>query len=1804
MSERRRRSLGSVALSVLVVAVLLASLFVVHPSTGVPSAATTSMAPLLNNTVETPPASWSTAPRATVPDQEPGLHVAGARDLGPATRGRLLIVVTFALQEPSELNEFLSQLSSPASPLYHHYLTASQFDQRYGGSSRPYSAATGFFDSFGVSDLQTSADHLTLTFEASPSQVASIFHTTIDSFEVAGLRYLAPTSSPTLPQPLASTILSVEGLSTYSAYLYHTNSQASVLHADSPARGAEVRTSAGYLPPAEVNGVQYEYAPDFQVGYDELGLFQDSGYPTNAVVATILWSGSNVDGTPVAPFDPSDVYAFYNETLPAGEPHSSVSGVPLDGAPAPGPSAGTDVTGANVENTLDLEMVGSTAPGASIYNVYGPDASQADLDSALSYILNPTNTPGLANVTVITNSWGGTDGNDSTWFQDLQEAQSRGISVLASTGDSGNDPSSSKWVGSDVEFPSSAAWDDFGVTAVGGTTVSMNSGLGLLSQVVWSISARDTEIGGPAGSSGGISSVFPEPSWQLDTSANGPIAGEGRGVPDIGAIANNTLITLTVSGTQYRASNATYGGAFEWAWGTSIATPLEAGVVAEIDHVLANHDNPTLGFLNPQLYTLANGEYGPLTSTATTGYYPTGSYASPLPTLPLLDVVEGSNFEYSALVGYDLVTGWGSLDAYNYTMYFLSVPSQGVYGRLSGIEDDLSLTALSVTSYEPDHSVNTAYNASIQQNFFVANSLGAPIYWVQNVIYINNTSAGWVMNYTGWVIYPFYGLYSSESVYEYNFPAGQVVSFPNTFDVKSVLRANAGFNAQYIAFSVGADTITLPVPGGAYIIGSLAYQYSWRGANFTNGPFPDNPDVGGLAPQFGLVGGPSLGQGEFASPTAGSLAVSVEPFGSSSFIPANTQTFGDNVDQTGETALNLAWTATSLSDWTLGISGGSETQGVLAYQPGYAVTFAQSGLPAGTSWSVTFNGTTTTTSSSTISFTVVNGTYAYSIGDVGGWHQTTLPYAGSVDVNGSGVTEPTILFSIMTYAVTFSETGMPTSAGGGVDFNDTGLTAFGLGGNVTFSSIPNGTYSYVVVNATGYRLLSTSPGSPLVVDASNPTVLVTFQALYTVSFTESGIPDRLNWSVSLNGNTSGVIPGSQTTAQFLIGNGSFSYVWSDTPGYHITTGTYSGTVFVVGTNPATVTVAFTPEVYTVTFVEVGMPAGDGGGVNFNGTGVVPFGPGGTVSFTGEPNGSYPYVVVAATDYRLLNSIPASPLSISGSGVTVSVTFQALYTATFGESGIPDNLSWSVSLNGNSSGAIPGSSSTTNFLVGNGTFSYAWANTPGFHITSGTYTGTVEISGMAPAEVTVVFSAVLFEARFVETGLPASLGGGVNLTGVGFASFGPGGIALFSNLSNGTYPFAVSAVGGYEFVSATPNSPLHINGANVSVLLIFAQIFEVTFSETGMPTAAGGGVSFDHGVNVGFPSGGVLVFANLTNGSYAFTITPGTGYLLVSATPSSPLTVSGSSLTVTVHFAKVYSVLFSETGMPTDAGGGVSLNGSEVASFAPGGAVSFDAINGTYPFIADAGAGYQFVSADPSGSVTVAGGNASASITFQAIYTVTFHQSGIPNGTNWMLEVSTSSPGVVAGGHSLAGTSWFTNSTGPTAALTLPNGTFSYVITASGYPTTTGTFSVAGQAQPVPVTISTPGPSGLLWWEWVVIAAVIAAAAGVGTWVVVRRRKAHAAATSAVPGGETATAVAEVGPSMGASPAGAAPAAAPGPGPSPAAGVVAPPPSAASALSPPVYNPSVLLVACPRCGRPAVYVGQYRRYYCLTCRKYA
>ena len=134
-------------------------------------------------------------------------------------------------------------------------------------------------------------------------------------------------------------------------------------------------------------------------------------------------------------------------------------------------------------------------------------------------------------------------------------------------------------------------------------------------------------------SGGGISpDSIPIPSWQQ---LAGVINSSNRGSttlrngPDVSANAN---FTFYVCADQTTCTANEYGG-------TSFAAPMWAGYIALVNQQLANNGQPSIGFINPTIYSQN------VTSAYATDFH---------------DITSGTSGSFSAVTGYDLVTGWGS----------------------------------------------------------------------------------------------------------------------------------------------------------------------------------------------------------------------------------------------------------------------------------------------------------------------------------------------------------------------------------------------------------------------------------------------------------------------------------------------------------------------------------------------------------------------------------------------------------------------------------------------------------------------------------------------------------------------------------------------------------------------------------------------------------------------------------------------------------------------------------------------------------------------------------------------------------------------------------------------------------------------------------------------------------------------------------------------------------------------------------------------------------------------------------------
>jgi kumamolisin len=278
------------------------------------------------------------------------------------------------------------------------------------------------------------------------------------------------------------------------------------------------------------------------------------------------------------------------------------------------------------EVNMDVQIVAGLCPGADIV-VYFTTFDQKGWVDLLNEIIKGE----PAGAVAVSVSWGLAE--DSSDFSAsarrvidhrLQAAALLGVTVCVSSGDDGSGDQMHDGQ-AHVNFPASSPH----VLAVGGTQLEGDQ------EVVWWQSPGDRAHGGGA-TGGGVSTVFPQPSWQtVEVSAPEGSSSRGRIVPDISALAGPPYYQLVMLGKP--APNG----------GTSASAPLWAALIARSAAAADPQRAPV--FLAPLLY----------------GAGPDGH---PLGTSVCRDITAGDNtstppgWGFSAGPGFDAVSGWGVPD--------------------------------------------------------------------------------------------------------------------------------------------------------------------------------------------------------------------------------------------------------------------------------------------------------------------------------------------------------------------------------------------------------------------------------------------------------------------------------------------------------------------------------------------------------------------------------------------------------------------------------------------------------------------------------------------------------------------------------------------------------------------------------------------------------------------------------------------------------------------------------------------------------------------------------------------------------------------------------------------------------------------------------------------------------------------------------------------------------------------------------------------------------------------------------------
>ena len=514
----------------------------------------------------------SASPRAVLPGSEKAPFVQAAGETPAPSGAKITVSVVVRRKAPLKTTNRTGK----------ERLTHAQYRQRHAADPNAVKLVRAFAKEYGlaVAPDTPGPERRTIKLSGTIANMQKAFGVTLVHKDHEGATYRVREGSITLPAELIGPVQAVLGLDNrpqaqphFRVYGEAGNLSAQIAQGSgfaSPHAGA---ANTSFTPPQIA--ALYQFPPKASAAGQTIGIIElGGGYRT------------------------ADLTTYFKSL---GQKTPKVSAVSVDGAK----NSPTNANSADGEVMLDIEVAAAVAPGANIAVYFAPNTDQGFIDAIGTAIHDTKNKP-----SVISISWGAAE---SAWTGQsmaaldtaCQSAAALGITITVAAGDNGSTDGVTGGQ-NHVDFPASSPH----VLSCGGTKL-LGSGSTITSEVVWN---ELTNNEGATG--GGVSNVFPLPSWQASAGVPKPTNSVGgRGVPDVSGDADPaTGYVIRVDGT-----NMVIGG-------TSAVAPLWAGLIA-----VANAQNgKSAGFIQPAIYA-AKGKAAFNDITSGTNYTgtPVGFKAGP-----------------------------------------------------------------------------------------------------------------------------------------------------------------------------------------------------------------------------------------------------------------------------------------------------------------------------------------------------------------------------------------------------------------------------------------------------------------------------------------------------------------------------------------------------------------------------------------------------------------------------------------------------------------------------------------------------------------------------------------------------------------------------------------------------------------------------------------------------------------------------------------------------------------------------------------------------------------------------------------------------------------------------------------------------------------------------------------------------------------------------------------------------------------------------------------------------------------------
>lgn len=513
------------------------------------------------------------------------------------------VVVRFRLyltgRAPQSEIRFATQVSSPGSRRFRHYLSPAEFKRTFGPTTRQIQAVSRWAISNGLTVTATNQHYLSL--RGSAPAISRALHTTIDDYggTLAEPLGFAPVRGISVPAAIGKDVLTAVGLDNYN-FAGAADVNVPRVREGGPAASRSCSKWWGQHHRAIPRAYGRTSAPTVGCGYTPAQLRSAYGigrYTGRGSTIAIVLDGHLASMAS----DANRFFAAHHEAGFAPGQFTQNFG--------PGFRRSCGSAADLPEEPLDVETAHVIAPEARVVYVAvncdsGTTTSEvAFLDAEMRIVdrhLADVETDSFSTL-----ESGYTPAMVAAWTKIFQQGAAEGIGFNFDSGDGGDDTNNDPSTPPEILFPASDPW----ATAVGGTALEIGRSGKVRGELGWGDTialenrTRTGYVQKPPGvfeegSTGGRSELFAQPAYQRGVVPR-PLA-TARGTrtaarvgPDIAADAD-ALTGWLIAFTQNGRYRQTVEG------GTSGSSPIIAALEADAKQAAGR----AVGFANPTIYSL------------------------------------------------------------------------------------------------------------------------------------------------------------------------------------------------------------------------------------------------------------------------------------------------------------------------------------------------------------------------------------------------------------------------------------------------------------------------------------------------------------------------------------------------------------------------------------------------------------------------------------------------------------------------------------------------------------------------------------------------------------------------------------------------------------------------------------------------------------------------------------------------------------------------------------------------------------------------------------------------------------------------------------------------------------------------------------------------------------------------------------------------------------------------------------------------------------------------------------------------